>query len=147
MEVLPLPTFIEDVISGGQVRLVIGEPACISAHHLEPWLQLAMVRAHPPIHPTSNWLEPILAPTTPQRPLPVNCWRGHLRWPKWPLGLPYIAPQVVEEASLSWPNGPLGRSGVACCEAKGCAVQCHPEKARWVKLPPTCLLLQYSKRG
>ena len=100
----------------------------------------------PPTPARSNWLQPILAPTTPHT---TSC-ELLARTPqvaKMAPGAPLdSASGGVEEASLSWPNGPRGRSEVACCDAKGCS-QRHPEKARWVKLPPTCLILEFSKTG
>ena len=150
---VPLPTFREDVISRGQVRLVIGEPGCISAHQLAPRAQLAMVRAHPPTHPraSSNWLQPILAPTTPRT---TSCEARTPQVAKMAPGAPlHSASGGAEEASLTWPNGPRGRSGDACCDAKGCSSSatqrrhagsnCHPPVFFW-NIPKGVKLVEHT---
>ena len=121
LEVHLILIFIELIISGGEVRLVTGRATLhICSPPLAPRGQLAMARGHPP-NATSNWLQPILAPTTPH--FTASCGHTPLRsrWPKWPLGLhSYIAPQVVASQ-----NGPWGRSGD--CLLRSERVTRHPE--------------------
>ena len=110
----------------------------------------------PTTHPraSSNWLQPILAPTTPRT---TSCEARTPQVAKMAPGAPlHSASGGAEEASLTWPNGPRGRSGVACCDAKGCSSSssatqrrhagsnCHPPVFFW-NIPKGVKLREYSE--